>query len=448
MGIFINRFSEKVRNMFSESYLMELAQSTGFIKYKSKLKPHMFLDVLFFKHPDDSKGSLTDFAREFKLRYGKLIRKQSIHDKFTSHAVNFIKSLVTEQLSKQVTTSIEGLTHFKSIKIKDSTRFQLPDHLKDDYPGSGGGASEAGTHIQFEYDFLKGEISDLNVTDAKRQDTTDASETMQSVKKGDLIIRDLGYFVQEVFNYIIQNGAYLLSKVKPNVSLYDLSGQKIDLEKLHSDMKKKGIDRMEILVTTKQVKQSLRLIAEVLPDQVVNERLAKAKKEAKKKGRQLTDQYKSYASLNLYITNIKEETLPIDSVVKLYRIRWQIELRFKAWKSFCKLHKVKKMKKYRFECQLYAKLLFILLTWEMAYNFQFISWNNRGKLISIHKFYKMGIDQLTQFRQHLMRGGEIFKDYMKNLYETSWETLLSERRKKRVNLEDLIPLIIDNQQVK
>lgn len=406
----------------------------------------MFLDFLLFRNPDDSQGGLGSFVTSLQTRFNKSFRRQSLHNRFTPQAVGFIKSLVNEQLKRQISTPIEGLAYFNSVKIKDSTRYQIPECLKNDYPGSGGGASGAGVHIQFEYDFQNGRIEELLVTDAKRQDTTDAIETIPSIKKGDLIIRDMGYFVQDVFSHIMGIGAYFLSRVKPKTLLFEYkSGEQIDIKALHSGMKKKGVKRMEMLVTTTQIRQPLRLIVETLPDEVVGNRLGKARREAKKKGRQLSDQYKSYVALNLFMTNVKGEILSTGSVVKLYHIRWQIELRFKAWKSYCQLHKVRKMNKHRFECHLYAKLLLILMVWELGYNFQLICYQNTGRLISLHKFYKMLTDNLEEFRQGIAKSGKQLKNYLTKLYGISSESLLQEKRKYRLNLEDLIPLLFDNQ---
>jgi len=408
----------------------------------------MFLNFLLFKDLDDGKVSLTSFVTALRSRFKKTFRKQSLHDRFTPQAVRFTKQLVKEQLSKQITTSLKGSTHhFQRIKIKDSTRFQIPEHLKDAYPGSGGGASEAGVHIQLEYELLSGEVTDLNLTDAKRQDTTDAAETTGSIEKGDLIIRDLGYFVQWVFNQIIEAGAYFLSRVKPKTVLYDKDGEKIDLIALHKHMKKHQIVRLEKQVTSNEIKHPVRLIIERLPEEVVEKRVEKARKEAKKKGRQLTDHYKAYAAFNLFITNVDKEKLSIDSAIKLYHIRWQIELRFKAWKSFCQLNKVKKMKKERFECQLYAKLLFILIIWELGYHFQLICYQTTGCLISLHKFYKMITEQATEFRQNLLKAGNQLKGYLIESYQISKESLLQEGKKRKLNLADLFTLLVDIQLV-
>lgn len=408
----------------------------------------MFLDFLLFRDHNDNQISLTDFVSALQLRFGKTVKKQSIDERFNSYAVDFIKQLVEDQLKNQITIPVAGQSYFKRIKIKDSTRFQIPESLKEHYPGPDGGATGAGVHVQFEYDFLSGKISDLNVTNAKRQDNTDARETIEQVKKGDLIIRDLGYFVQSVFKDIIEKEAYFISRLKPKSTLYSPEGKIISLDALRLDMEKKGIRQTEILVTTNQISTPIRLVIERLPEQVVNTRLARAHHEARKKGRQLTDQYKEYASLGLFITNVPAEVLSAQSVVALYHVRWQIELRFKAWKSYCQLSKVKKMKRYRFECQLYANLLYILLNWEVAYNFQHISYNSLGRQISINKFYKTVVQFIYEFRQSLMESREKLSVFIKLLYSLSRSNLMQENRKCKINLTEIRGYIIVNQHIK
>jgi hypothetical protein len=408
----------------------------------------MFLDFLLFRDNNDAHCSLADFVTALKLRFGINIKKQSIDERFKPETVDFIKRLVEEQLKSQIITNVEGQSFFNSIKIKDSTRFQISGHLRDIYPGSGGGASGAGIHIQFEYDLLTGTITDLNVTDAKRQDNTDAQETISGVQAGDLIIRDLGYFVQNTFREIIAKGAYFISRVKPKTCFYDLEGEKIDMVKLKMEMEKKGLDKIELTVTTNQIKDPIRLVVERLPDEVVKKRISKAQADAKKKGRQLTEEYRSYASLSLFITNVDEKVLPADSVIKLYHVRWQIELRFKSWKSYCKLGNVKKMNRYRFECQLYANLLYILLFWEVAFNFQQIALTYMNKLMSLNKLYKTLVRYVEAFRISIVGGHESLKQYREKKYELDRENLLIEPKNKKVSMADIYLLLIDLQILK
>jgi IS4 transposase len=53
-------------------------------------------------------------------------------------------------------------------------------------------------------------------------------------------------------------------------------------------------------------------------------------------------------------------------VVRLiYSLRWQIELLFKIWKSLLFIDQTKGMNIFRFECFLYGRLIFILLSTEL-----------------------------------------------------------------------------------
>lgn len=407
----------------------------------------MFLELLFFRGYDDSKNSLTNHVTALRLWYGKLIRKQSIHDRFTESAVNFIKTLVKQQLGTQISGQLTNTPHFKRVLIKDSTRFQIPEHLKEEYPGNGGNASKAGVHIQFEYDIPSGEISDLNLTNAKRQDNTDAAETMGAIRKGDLIIRDLGYFSQKVFKHMMVVGAFFLSRVKPKTVFYYYDGTKLDMVEIRKTMEKDQVLQKEIWVTTNKIKKPVRLLIGLLPDDVINTRLAKARKEAKKDGRELSSAYISYASLNLFITNADVESLSILEAFDLYHIRWQIELRFKAWKSHMQLHTVRKMSKHRFECYLYAKLLQALICWEIAHCFSSLTIRSIHKYISINKFYKMFTDQIQAFREMLKSEKRVFKNYLHGLYKTSRSSLLLEKKKGKLSFAEIMSLLSGNQHV-
>ncbi|MGI0010724.1 MAG: transposase, partial [Nitrosopumilaceae archaeon] len=95
----------------------------------------------------------------------------------------------------------------------------------------------------------------------------------------------------------------------------------------------------------------VRLVICLLPDQEVEKRLRKAAKNNKKKARKpLSKEYKARAALNLFITDTTPEQIATDSIWPVYRLRWQIELIFKVWKSICKIHEVKKVKQHRLEC--------------------------------------------------------------------------------------------------
>lgn len=448
---FARKFHKKISTSYCEKELDAIAQRTGFKTRKSKLTPLMFVDTVLFKEANNSTVSLEDHCIGLKHRYGLSIKKQSLDDRFDESAVNFIQELLRRHLANQITSILdkerlrESLGHFSSVKIKDSTRFQISESLKNHYPGSAGGASGAGIHIQFEFDILHGKVNDLNVTHALRQDTTDAQQTMSLIEKGSLIIRDLGYFSTGVLAHIHTQQAYYITRPKSGITFcHGMSGKRIEFEQVYRKMKRNKLPAMELPVCIGKDNLPMRLIIEMLPDKEVQKRLRKAQKDAKKEGWTMSDEYKSRARLNLFMTNIPSEWMCTKDVRKVYQLRWQIELRFKAWKSFYGLDTIKKMQLHRFECYLYATLLLLMIHTEIANQFFAILWKHTGKPLSFLKFHKTISQRAMTLREAIVKGKEKLFLYLKLLYQVSYEKLLTEKRKHHhAPLENILSRTID-----
>ena len=183
---FTKNLLSKVKSLYSSKHLHCVAKETGFIKRSSKFTAAMFLEMLLFKVFDNGTVSLNDHSVHVAMTHEVQMRKQSIDDRFNVSSVEFVRTLLQQDMGTQINKSIdvECLKNFTSVKIKDSTRFQIPDNLKEQYPGSGGAASKAGVHVQFEFDLLSGKVNDLHLTDALQQDQTDAKQTIEMIEKG------------------------------------------------------------------------------------------------------------------------------------------------------------------------------------------------------------------------------------------------------------------------
>lgn len=447
LHFFSEKLSRKLNRLYSPQELEEIARSTGFVQRRSKFKPQMFLDMLLQQDFDHSRASLNDHSVLTQMNYGVQIRKQSLHERFSGEAVAFVKALLEAHLAHQINGQVntETLRHFTSVKLKDSTRFQLPAAYKDTYPANGGNASEAGLHLQFEFDLLGGKISDLQITDALQQDNSNAKSTAQQVEKGSLLIRDLGYFSLDAFGQIAARGGYFISRLKPNIKLYCIHTAKpLDLQGISRRMKRFGLPQLELAVCLGDTYQvPVRLFAERVSKTVTEKRMREARATARRKGRTLTNKYKDYVALNLFVSNVPPEWLLARHVRTLYRLRWQIELRFKIWKSLCHLHEVKLVNRYRFEAYLYAKLLTIVVHWEIAMNVLVQVWRRCGKIISIYKYYKSVVKQCGMVRQILWGDRSILKFYLQTLCKIGCESLLTEKRKDRISPADILCLNLE-----
>ncbi len=63
-----------------------------------------------------------------------------------------------------------------------------------------------------------------------------------------------------------------------------------------------------------------------------------------------------------YVTSLEAESFPAEEVGQIYRLRWQIELLFKEWKSICRIDRLSSEKEEIVLCFIYASLCAALLS--------------------------------------------------------------------------------------
>jgi IS4 transposase len=90
----------------------------------------------------------------------------------------------------------------------------------------------------------------------------------------------------------------------------------------------------------------------------------------------------------IVITNVPEDMLTVKTIVELYRLKWNIELIFKALKSSFDFDKFGKACFYYFKCLLYGRLIVVLFTMRIYSICKVIKFNESGYLVSIQKFIR------------------------------------------------------------
>lgn len=436
-----------IQRFFTDDVLEQLARETKFVQRESKINGKNFFDIIVFNNEQLKQQSLNDLAIDLSERYGIKITKQSLHDRFNERALAFLQQALERLLNQQldVTSLLATATAFKRILIKDSICFQIDESLAASYPGSGGSGSAAAVRIQFEYDLLNGHINDLSVQAFNDQDATDSLETIELTQEGDLIIRDLAYMNLGVIKRLIDKGAFVLCRLQYNVNVYEMKNNNyevFDFVKLRTFMQQHKLAVIEKQVYLGSVERlKLRLVIHLLPDEVVAQRLRKAQRNNNKKGRgQLSKQYKARAALNLFITNATEYQIPLTVVDSFYRLRWQIELMFKIWNSLCHIDKVKQVKKERLECYIYAKLIGIVLSWQIIWAVAKFTLAKDNKALSYYKAFKTMLRvKFTKLRAILFCGMGSISQFMIEFYNLSKiKHLLEKKQQKPTSIQILI----------
>ena len=139
------------------------------------------------------------------------------------------------------------------------------------------------------------------------------------------------------------------------------------------------------------------------------------------------------------ITNTTPEQIATDSIWPFYRLRWQIELIFKVWKSICKIHEVKKVKQHRLECYVYAKLIFIVLGWQILWRIAKVLYHREGKLLSFYKSFKTLLAKaLDDIKQAVLEGKSTMENFISTFYGISRRHHLLEKREQQNSPMELL----------
>jgi len=409
----LENFKNHLEQTFDPELLEKIARETGFVKRSSQIGAFNFLTCLMFNEQEQKDTSLLNMKLDFLEQHDCDISKVAIHKRFNADAVEFMKAVLSHHMAHKFEPDRELTEKFNSISIKDSSKFRIPKSLSKDYPSYQGiGKEQALMNLQYEFDLSSGNWKRFDITKATLNDQEDSKTTLDNIKENDLLLRDLGYVTMTYLKGVIKKNAYYVNRLPTHFNVYLKDEDKIkqlNWNSIDKKMRKRGIYQREldVFLGKKQMLPS-RLIIQAVPEKVYQERIKKVAKHAKSKGAQVSDEYKIKARYNLFITNTSQEQLSTKEIEKVYRLRWQIELVFKTWKSHVKIHKTKKVKKERFECHLIAKIIWIILNWKL---FQIANLMIRSKNIengcSIMKFFKQAVKLTSSLRTLVLNGGDV-----------------------------------------
>lgn len=215
---------KELQRVFSSHFLTHLGKETQFVQRTSKFGAQDLAALCIGMGQDIASYSLTRLCGVLESETGVLISPEGLNVRLNEKAVEFLRSLFSQLLQKQLLATISLPSsfseYFRRIRILDATTFQISDQLAAVYPGSGGSGKASGVKIQLEYDLLSGQFLHVALGPAKENDVNYGKEVQPTVDLQGLCIRDLGYFSLIDLDGIQQKGAYYLSRLKMNTKLF------------------------------------------------------------------------------------------------------------------------------------------------------------------------------------------------------------------------------------
>jgi hypothetical protein len=252
------------------------------------------------------------------------------------------KLLLTSLLGQ----SLELATPRVQLRLVDATTVQ--------HPGSSG--TDWRVHLSLNMQQLRFDAVEL--TDVHGGETL----ARFPFQPGEILVADRGYARRPGMASALATGSSMVVRIGWRMPLHDQSGEVFDLVPwLRTVPLTQPLQRAVLLKTPNDV-YPLRLIACRLPQQAVEAARRRTRRRSNRKGQTPRRETLQAAAFFMVVTNLPEETWPIQDVLQLYRIRWQVEVAIKRLKSIWHLDHLRAKDMDLAQTYLLGKLLGALLS--------------------------------------------------------------------------------------
>jgi len=204
-------------------------------------------------------------------------------------------------------------------------QLSLVDGSTISVPGSNG--SDWRLHARYEP--ARGRFTDLAITEA----STAEALCCVAVRPGDVLVQDRGYARVRNFAHAHANRADFITRIGwRSVKLYDPSGHSFDLL---AALPESGVPVVEHQVSIGAGRAGVpaRLIIARKPAEATARQHHRLRRKASRKGHKTDPRTLKSAGFMMLLTSLSPDRATAEEVVRLYRMRWQVELAFKRLKS-------------------------------------------------------------------------------------------------------------------
>lgn len=348
----------RLKKLLPDKLIRATAAATGWVKRFRKIRPEAFVWTLILGFAGHTERSIATLRREFEKATGVDLVASSFYDRFTAPLVLCLSQLVAaalDQVMSSTTRPLAGaLRYFKDVVVTDSTVIRLHDFLEKRFPGSRTNHSKAALKLHVVMSVLGVGPRSFRVTAGRANDGR--TFTVGTWVAGKLLLFDLGYYSYRLFDNIRRNKGFFISRLKTNANplivannrpcrgnSVPLVGQR--LQEVLPHLQREILD-VEVEVDFKR--------------RVYAGKISKATRRFRVIGVR-DDETGEY---HLYITNLPVEDFDAETIARVYKARWCIELLFKSLKSDFAIDDMPSERPAVVQALLYASILTWLVSQE------------------------------------------------------------------------------------
>lgn len=364
MAGIVERIPQELQAIFG-SVSDEASRACGFIKRERRFSGSEFVRTLVFGWLGRARASIESLAERLGISGSGLQQRLT---KEASECLRLVLMRALEKLLAGRQARIPLMAKFQGVYVEDCTTISLPAAMADEFRGCGGSDEESGKaalRLFTSYELKTGTWQQVATAEGRGPDSTVAREHATELPRGALRIRDLGFFDRQLFEKDTAAGVFWISRLPASVTVRTGEEPSVQISEFlaRQSPDTNTIDCWLHVGQRDHGTQPLfcRLMAARCPQEVAARRRQKVLEAARRKGRTASQRQLLMCDWTVLITNVSEAVLSFAEAWELYCSRWQIELLFKRWKGLGGLQVSTKMKRDRVLCELYAKLLGMLV---------------------------------------------------------------------------------------
>ncbi len=339
----------------------QAAHDTGCVRRVRVFTGATLVQTLVFGWLGNPDATLDPLAQS-AATLGVSITGQGIADRFSPQSAACLAQVLAAAIQQTITatpTDLAILNRFAGVVGIDGSVIGLPAALAVRFPGGANQqSSQAALKSGVGVDLVTGRLDGPHLMAARPHDRLLPIQD-QPVAPGGLRLADLGFFDLTVLAALTTQRAYWLTRVQIGTVVLDGAGQRLDLVTLPRQECKRTRD-LPILLGVKE-RLPCRLLAERVPKAVADDRRQRLRDEGRRRGQTVSPRGLALADWTIRVTNVPPARLTVAEARVVGRVRWQIALLFKLWKSHGKIDEWRSVKPWRILTELYAKLLAMVI---------------------------------------------------------------------------------------
>lgn len=321
----ISNITKQMKQAFSEQELLKLGEQTGQCRRRRKITPFRLALSLIQSLGSGHVETIAALRREFNRLHGENVQYKPFHNQLAKRAFPEFMSKLCASLLGKLAAQVLGFntgspfSRFKAIYLHDGSSFALKSALQSVFPGRFTKISPAAVELHVTMELLS-EMPDTIALAADRESEVHFTPEPSQLAGG-LFLGDRMFFIKSYLAEIDQHGGCYIVRTKGTLNPTVCRAWRKD----GSEIKRWRNRPLKSLKKALEREKAVDLEVSWSGADKLDARL-------------IVTWDKKNKRLRYLVTNLPREDFSLEQVCDGYRLRWQVELLFKEWKSYANLH--------------------------------------------------------------------------------------------------------------